>query len=128
MTKPVNPKPSSRTHASVAFTTAADGVSDAVDLTGLTLSCIQVSTNWTNAHVGFQASVDMTTNFLALTTTDNNFLAYPVNANTVLVFDPAPFAGIQRIKLTSITSAGVAVAQDAARTVVLGLSEYVEAN
>jgi hypothetical protein len=120
--KPQHPKPSSRTFASVEFSTAAAGVSDAVDLTGLTLSCIQFSTNWTNANIGFQASIDLSTNYYGVTDTAGNFLTYPVNANTILVFDPALFAGIQRLKLTSMTSAGVAVAQDDPRTVVLGLS------
>jgi hypothetical protein len=126
--KPQHPKPSSRTFASVEFSTAAAGVSEEIDITGLTLSCIQFSTNWTNARIGFQASVDLSTNFYGVTNTDGDFLTYAVNANTILVFDPAPFAGLQRIKLTSMTSAGVAVPQDAERTVVLGLSEYVEAN
>jgi hypothetical protein len=112
----------------VEFSTAAAGVSEEIDITGLTLSCIQFSTNWTNARIGFQASVDLSTNFYGVTNTDGDFLTYAVNANTILVFDPAPFAGLQRIKLTSMTSAGVAVPQDAERTVVLGLSEYVEAN
>jgi hypothetical protein len=45
-----------------------------------------------------------------------------------VAFDPAVFSGIQRLKLVSETTAGVAVVQTAERTVVLGLSEYVEAN
>lgn len=123
MANPVNPKPSSRTHASISLTTAANGVSEEINLTGLTLSCIQMSTAWTAAAIGFQASVDGSTNFYPVYNSAGNHLTFPTSANRVLAFDPAQFHGIQRIKLVSETTAGVAVAQTAARTLFLGLSE-----
>jgi len=128
MTKPIHPKPSSRTYASVTITTEADGLSEAVDLTGLTLSCVQMSTAWTGAQIGFQGSVDLSTNYYDIYNTDGDFLTYDTSASRIVVFDPAVFAGIQRLKLVSESSAGVAVAQTAERVLVLGLSEYVEAN
>ena len=128
MANPVNPKPSSRTHASIALTTAADGVSEEINITGLTLSCVQMSTAWTDAAIGFQASLDGSTNYYPVYDTAGNHLTYPTSANRVVAFDPAVFSGMQRLQLVSKTTAGVAVAQAAARTLVLGLSEYVEAN
>ena len=128
MANPVNPKPSSRTHASISLTTAADGVSEEINISGLTLSCVQMSTAWTDAAIGFQGSVDGSTNYYPVYNTAGDHLTYPTSASRIVAFDPAPFAGLQRIKLVSETTAGVAVAQAAARTLILGLSEYVEAN
>lgn len=127
-TQPMNPKPSSRTYAAVTLSTAADGTSESINLTGLTLSCVQMSTDWTDAGLGFKASIDGSTNFYSVYDTAGNFLTYQTSASRVVTFDPAVFAGIQRLQLVSQTTAGVAVAQAAARTLVLGLSEYVEAN
>ena len=121
-------KPSSRSFASVTVTTAADGLSEAVDISGLTLSAIQMSTAWTDARVGFQASIDGTTNFYNVYDTNGDFLTYPTSASRVLAFNPAVFSGVQKLKLVSETSAGVAVAQAAGRAVILGLSEFVTAD
>lgn len=124
----MNPKPSSRSLASIALTTAADGVSEEINLTGLTLCCIQMSTDWTAAAIGFQASVDGSTNYYPVYNSAGDHLTYPTSGSRVVAFDPAQFAGIQRMKLVSETTAGVAVAQTAARTLVLGLAELVQAN
>jgi len=121
-------KPSSRSFASVTVTTEADGLSDAVNISGLTLSAIQMSTAWTEARVGFRASIDGTTNFYDVYDTAGNFLTYPTSASRVVALDPAVFSGLQQLKLVSETSAGAAVAQGAARAVVLGLSEFVTAD
>lgn len=123
MANVINPRPSTRTFASISLTTAADGISEEINLTGLTLSCIKMSTAWTTANIGFQASIDGTTDFFHVTDTAGNFLTYAATASRVVAFDPAVFSGIQRLKLVSETSAGVAVAQTAARTLILGLSE-----
>ena len=122
MANVVNPRPSNRTHASISLTTAADGVSEEINLTGLTLSCVQMSTAWTDAVIGFQASIDGSTNFYPVYTTTGDHLTYATSANRVVAFDPAVFSGIQRLKVVSETTAGVAVAQAAERTLVLGLS------
>ena len=127
MTSPLRGKPSSRSFASVAVTTGADGLSDAVNITGLTLSAIQMSTAWTDARVGFQASVDGST-YYNVYDTNGDFLTYPTSASRVLALNPAVFSGFSHLKLVSETSAGVAVAQAAARTVFLGLSEFVNAD
>lgn len=127
-TQPIHPKPSSRTHASIELSSAADGTSESINITGLTLSCVQMSTAWTDAKLGFKGSIDGSTNFYDIYDTSGDVLTYSTSANRVVAFDPAVFSGIQRLQLVSETSAGVAVAQGARRTLVLGLSEYVKAD
>ena len=124
-TQPVNPRPSNRTHCIVEISTAADGVSEAVNVTGLAIGSIQMSTAWTDAAIGFQASLDGSTNYYPIYDVLGNHLTYPTSANRVISFDPGTFVGVQRIQLVSKTTAGVAVAQAATRTIVLGLVDSV---
>lgn len=126
--QPQHPKPSSRTFGTVDISTAADGVSDTINVTGLTLSCIQMSTAWDAATIGFQGNVDGSTSFFEVRNTSGDFLTFQTGASRIVAFDPAQFAGLQLIKLVSETTAGVAVAQTAVRTLKLGLSEYVQAD
>lgn len=128
MTSPLRPKPTSRSFASVTITTAADGLSEAVNISGLTLCSVQMPTAWTDARIGFQASVNGSSDYYPVFNTTGDNLTYPTSASRVVAFNPAEFAGIERLKLVSETSAGVAVAQAAARTLVLGLAEYVTAD
>lgn len=125
---PLNPKPSSRSFGTVEITTRADGSSDPINITGLTLSCIQMDAGWTDAAIGFNACVDGTTNYVPVYNTAGDHLTFQTSASRVVVFDPAQFSGLQTIQLVSKTTAGVGVAQAAVRTLKLGLSEYVEAN
>lgn len=122
------PKPSSRGFATVDILAGATGVSDPINLSGLTLCSIQMSAAWTDAAIGFNACVDGTTNYQPVYNTAGDHLTYPTSANRVVVFDPAVFAGLQTIQLVSKTTAGVAVQQGAIRTVKLGLAELVQAD
>lgn len=124
MTQLFRPRPSTRGYADIDLSTAADGQSDSINLSGLVLSCIATSTAWTAANIGFMASVGGST-FYHVYDSAGNFLTYPASASRVIAIDPAVFSGIQLLKLVSETSAGVAVAQGAARVLKLGLSEYV---
>ena len=121
-------KPTSRGFATVDLSTAANGASSTINISGLTLSCIQMSTAWDTANIGFQGNVDGSTNFFDVHDTAGNFLTFATSANFMVAFDPAQFAGLQLIKLVSESSAGVAVAQTAARVLKLGLAEYVKAD
>ena len=130
---PLFPKPSSRAFATVQFSTAADGLSDPINITGLTLSSIQMSTAWTAAKLFVYGNVDGSTSYYPMfeqSSSDYLHIAATVIAvDTLFAFDPAFFAGVQHIQLASINSASTAaVAQDATRTIKLGLSEYVNAN
>lgn len=123
MANVMRPRPSNRSPAAITLSTAADGVSETIDLTGLVLSAVQISSSWTTAALGFRsASLNGSTDFYPVKDSLGNFLTYSCSASQVLVFDPAPFAGLQRIQLCSMTTAGVAVAQNSARSLVLGLS------
>lgn len=127
-TQTFRPKPSSRGFSVVEMSTAADGVSDSINVSGLTLSSIQMSTAWTDAGIGFQGNVDGSTNFFPVFNTLGDHLVFQTSASRMVAFDPAQFAGLQLLQLVSKTTAGVAVAQAAARTLKLGLSEYVKAD
>lgn len=116
-------RPSNRGFATVDISTAADGISSPINISGLTLASIQMSTAWTDAGIGFRGCVDGTTNYQPVYNTAGDFLTYQTSANRVVSFDPAVFVGLQTIQLVSQTTAGVAVAQAAARVVKLGLSE-----
>lgn len=122
-TQPVNPRPSNRTHCIVDISTAADGLSGAVNITGLCLCSVQMSTDWTSANIGFQASLDGSENYYPVYDTNGNHLTYPTSANRVIQFDPGTWIGVQKIRLVSETSAGVAVAQAATRSIVIGLAD-----
>lgn len=121
-------KPSSRGFATVDISTAADGVSSPINITGLTISSIQMSTAWTDATIGFQACVDGTTNYQPVYGSSGEHLTFQTSANRVVVFDPLILVGLQTIQLVSKTTAGVAVAQAAARVIKLGLAEVVVAD
>lgn len=123
-TPPVHPSPSKRSHAIVTVSTASDGTSDIVNLTGLTLSSIQVtSVGWTNARLGFKGNVDGSTVLFDVFDSAGNYLTFPATASRFIAFDPAQFEGLQKIQLVSESSAGSAVAQASPRTVKLGLAK-----
>lgn len=121
-------KPSSRGFATVDLSTAANGQSSTLNISGLTLCNVQMSTAWDTANIGFQGNVDGSTSFFDLHAVDGTFLTYATSANFMTVFDPAQFAGVQFLRVVSETSAGVAVAQTAARVLKLGLAEVVQAD
>ncbi len=122
MANVVAPKPSGRSYASITMSTTSTGESEPVSLTGLCLSAIQISSNWTTASMGFKSNCDGSTNFYPVKDSLGSFLTYSCSAAQVLALDPALFAGLGKIVLVSCTTAGVGVAQNAARSLVLGLS------
>lgn len=121
-------KPSSRGFATVDISTAADGVSSLINISGLTISSIQMSAAWTDAAIGFQACVDGTTSCMPVYNTAGEHLTFLTSANRVIAFDPLILAGLQTIQLVSKTTAGVGVAQAAARIIKLGLAEIAQAD
>lgn len=116
------PRPSSRSSATISLTTAADGASEQINLTGLVLSGVSMPASWTDAKLGFQNSVDGST-FQSVYNTAGDHLTYATSANRTVIFDPAVTVGLQLIKIVSETSAGVAIAQAATRTLKLILCE-----
>lgn len=122
-TPPIRPRPSNRSYATVEFSTAASGLSDSVNLTGLKLSSLTVTSNWTAAVIGFQVDTDNSGNYYNLYDKDGNLYYFTVGASRTVVVDPAIFSGAQNLRLISETTGGVATAQAAVRTIRLGLSE-----
>ena len=123
MANVLRPRPSNRTSATVSLTTAADGASEQINLTGLTLAGVLMPASWTDARIGLQCSIDGST-FTSVFNTAGDHLTYVTSANRMMTFDNTDnFAGLQLIKIVSETSAGVAVAQAAGRTLKLVLSE-----
>lgn len=123
MANVLKPRPSNRSSATISLTTAADGASEQINLTGLKLAGILMPAAWTDARVGVQCSIDGST-FTSVYNTAGDHLTYLTSANRMMSFDNTDnFAGLQLIKIVSESSAGVAIAQASARTLKLVLSE-----
>lgn len=125
MAHPNVPRGTKRTYATLSFSTAADGVSESVDITGYFVAGIKMSTAWTDANIGFKASVDGTTTFFNVYTSSGDFATITTSANRTVNIGAGTLMGYDRLQLVSETSAGVAVPQAAARTVSLALFTYV---
>lgn len=122
MANVLRPRASNRTSGTITLTTAADGASESINITGLSLAGILMPAAWTDARIGFQTSIDGST-FTSVFNAAGDHLTYATSANRTVVFNPADTSGLQLIKIVSETSAGVAVAQAAVRTLKLVLSE-----
>lgn len=127
-TQMIRPKPSSRGFATVDLSTVATGISSPINISGLSVCCIQMDAAWTDAAIGFQGCVDGTTNFVPVFDILGNHLTYQTSAARIVAFDPAALLGLQTIQLVSKTTAGVGVAQAAARVLKLGLAEIGQAD
>ena len=116
--------PSRRTYAIATVSTSTDGLSDVVDLGGLTLSSIQMATDWTAAGITFKGSASSSAAMGSVYhTTGTVELTYATTPSMTHVLDPAFFSGLRFIQIRSGTSA-TPVAQAATRSVVLGLAPY----
>jgi hypothetical protein len=121
-TQPKTITPCRKTYAIATVSTSTDGLSDVVDLGGMSLSSIQNATDWTAASFTFKASASTTATMNSVYhTTAAVELTYGTTPSMFHVLDPAFFAGMRYIQIRSGTSA-VPVAQAAARSVILGLS------
>lgn len=122
---PVNKLGGPKTWVSVPITTAASGLSAAIDLGGLGVASIGMSTAWVNATITFMGSPNTTANMASLRhTTAGLELAYVTTASRSLAVDPYLFSGIRQLQVRSGTAAS-AVAQTTAVTLILGLSPIV---
>lgn len=111
-----------KTYATVTVTTAADGLSDVIDLGGLGVRSIEMSTAWTNASLTFMGAVKSTDTMSSVrVTTGGTELTYTTTGGYVLNVDPDNFSGLRYLQARSGTTA-TPVAQAAARTLYFGLS------
>lgn len=122
MTQPIKPYPGHKTYATAIITTEADGLSDVIDLGGLQLNSVQMSTaGWTNAGLTFRGSAKSSDEMQSIYhTTAAIELNYASSASYAVSVDPKLFAGYRFIQLRSGVD-GTAVAQAAARSVILGM-------
>lgn len=116
---------SKRTYATMIISTAADGLSDMVDITGYFLGGLTMSTAWTAANIGFKVSVDGTTNLQDVYLSSGDLYTISSSANRAVIIPATNFLAFGKMQLVSETTAGVAVAQAAPRTVQLALYTYV---
>lgn len=116
MTDSAGTLPSGRQFISVTISTAANGLSGAINVGGGTLAAIQMPATWTAAGMTFQASIDGDT-FNSVYGSTGNEINYTVAANRIITFDPAFWLGLRQIKIRSGTS-GTPVAQAAERSLV----------
>lgn len=117
------PRPSPRADCSVEIANGASD-SDLINLTGLVLSAVQISSGWTTAVIGFKsAGLDGSTGTMYLVRNSlGDALTYNTTASSITAIDPAPLVGLQKLQVCSMTTAGVAVNQGALRSLVLSLT------
>jgi len=125
MTKPVNPRGSKRTYASVTITTEADGLSEVVNLTGYFLAGVITSTAWTDSGIGFKVSVDGSTDMKDLRDTAGDLVTITTTADQATVVAATNFLGFDNLQLVSRTTSGAVIAQAAPREIQLALYAYV---
>ena len=121
-TNPIKPYGGHKTYALATVTTEADGLSDIIDIGGLDLKTIQMSTSgWTNAGVTFLGSAKTPDEMMSIkATTAAADLTYATTANQAVAVDSALFEGFRYLQVRSGTSA-VPVAQAVSRELILGL-------
>jgi len=121
-TLPIRKIPGLKSWATATVTTAADGLSDVIDIGGFGLRSIQMSTAWTAANMTFNGSVSSSASLKSVrVTTAATELTYVSSSGYIMNVNPNNFAGLRFIQLRSGTTA-VPVAQAAARSIVLGLT------
>lgn len=102
----------------VTIGTTGSGLSGEVSVAGGLPVALIISSTWTAADITFQASPIGSTSFYNLAAFDGTVVqSTAVAAGQWQNLDPAVFAGIDRLKVRSGTSTGLA--QGAARTLTL---------
>jgi len=111
-----------KSKATVSVTTAATGLSDIIDLGGLTPRSVEMSTAWTNANITFMGAISSTNNMKSVRhSTASTEVTYVTTAARIVSLNPEYFAGLRYIQVRSGSTA-TPVAQGAARTLYLGLT------
>lgn len=125
--------PDQRSFATCTVSTEADGLSDVVDCGGLTLACIETSTDWTDAPITFLGSIDSTAatggmhTIYALPSSGAGALTEVIvatTANRVVALPPSLFCSFRYVQVRSGSSSTGVVAQGAPRAITLGLVSF----
>lgn len=119
---PVRKAGGRKTYATVTVTTAATGLSNVIDLGGLSPRTLEMSTAWTAGNITFMGAVNSTGTMSSVrTSTAGTELTHVTTAGYVLSFNPNNFAGLRYLQIRSGTTA-TPVVQAAERTLYLGLA------
>lgn len=111
--EPQFPLPSKRSWAALTLSTAADGLSEEMDIGGATIAAIAMSTAWTAADLTFKVRPLRTIDYLDVYGSTGGEVTYTVAASRVVTFDPAFWLGFQFIQFRSgVTAAPVAQAEE----------------
>jgi hypothetical protein len=104
--------PGSKTWASQALSTNADGITgaDLVDSAGGTLAGIELSSNSTDANYSLRASIDSTANLKTVLNSTGGVVTFGttaagVSSNRIITFDPSPYEGLRYLQVMSGTTA-----------------------
>jgi len=103
------------------ITTAATGLSAAIDLGKYNHFAIELTSTWTTANVGIWAAQESTGTYKRGYTSTGGLvqLTLAADANRVVPIPDAMLSGMKYIKLGSEDSTGGAVAQETARTIYI---------
>lgn len=128
-TLPDRRTPDQRIHLNLTVTTAADGLSDVGDLSGLACVGVEMSTAWTAADLAFYGSPLSSANMYPVYRHTNvstgpvNLLQLATTASRIVGLEGRALHGLRFLQLASISTGSTsAVAQAAARTVRLLLA------
>jgi len=122
-TQPIKTTGGNKTYAVTTVTTEATGLSDIIDLGGLSVRSIEMSSAWTAASLTYMGAVSSTDRMKSVrTTTAAIELTHVTSSGYVINVQPLNFAGLRYLQVRSGTTA-TPVAQAAARTLYLGLTK-----
>jgi hypothetical protein len=104
--------PGSKTFATQALSTNADGITgaDLVDSAGCTLAAIELSSNSTDANYSLRASIDSTDALKTVLTSTGGIVTFGttaagISSNRIITFDPSPYEGLRYLQIMSGTTA-----------------------
>jgi hypothetical protein len=125
---PTKRTPDQRDYVTITVSTAATGLSDVADLGGMRLSAIEMSTDWTDADIGFLgsnvSSATMQQLFrLGSSSTSPVNMQFITSANRMVGIERSVFDAVRFIQAVSLTpGATTIVAQTTPRSIRLGLA------
>jgi hypothetical protein len=117
---PQNPRGYLADVITAVISTAADGLSDQINLRGLVPVGLQLPSSWTDAGVTFRVSYDGSTNYASLHHSTGTEYTISATEGRYYALTPSAFYGAQKLQVRSGTHASV-VAQGSSRAIGLVL-------
>lgn len=120
---PITPIPQhSKTRAALGMSTAADGLSDIIDLGGGKVSSYCLTTAWGSTTMSFRGSHNSTDNMYNIYASSGGEITHDINANTMITFGVrSEFGAIRYLQFRSGTAAAP-VAQSSTQSICLGIT------